>query len=84
MARWRSRVSGDSESSDSWNDPLAWATRYGVAPEKAGEGFLDLLLQGDGGAKARDAVLGAGRDGKPDALRKALQLILHCPEYQLA
>jgi uncharacterized protein (DUF1800 family) len=65
-------------------DPLAWTTRYGVAPEKAAGAFLDLLLQGDGGARARDAVLRAGQDGKPDGLRKALQLILHCPEYQLA
>jgi uncharacterized protein (DUF1800 family) len=65
-------------------DPLAWAKRYEVAPEKAAEALLDLLLQGDGGARARDAVLRAGQDGTADALRKALQLILHCPEYQLA
>jgi hypothetical protein len=65
-------------------DPLAWATRYGVPPEKAADTFLDLLLQGDGGTRAREAVLRAGRDGKPDALRKALQLILHSPECQLA
>jgi uncharacterized protein (DUF1800 family) len=64
-------------------DPLAWAKRHGVAPEKAAEAFLDLLLQGDGGAKARAAVLQAGADGKPDALRKELQLIVHCPEFQL-
>src|SRR5262249_22615887 len=56
-------------------DPLAWATRYGGAPEKATGAFLDLLLQGDGGGRARDAVLRAGQDGKPDGLRKALQLI---------
>jgi uncharacterized protein (DUF1800 family) len=65
-------------------DPLAWAKRHGIAPEQAAAAFLDLLLQGDGGAKARDAILRAGRDGKPDALRKALQLIVHCPEYQLS
>jgi uncharacterized protein (DUF1800 family) len=64
--------------------PLTWATRHGVAPGKAAGAFLELLLQGDGGAKAREAVLRAGQDGTPDALRKALQLILHCPEYQLA
>jgi uncharacterized protein (DUF1800 family) len=65
-------------------DPLAWAKANGVAPEKAAAAFLDLLLQGDGGARARDAVLRAGRDGKPDGLRKALQMIVHCPDYQLA
>src|SRR5262249_52746080 len=61
-------------------DPLAWGKRYGVAPAKAAEAFLDLLLVGDGSAKAREAVLRAGRDGTPEALRKALQLIVHCPE----
>jgi uncharacterized protein (DUF1800 family) len=65
-------------------DPLTWAKRYGVVPEKAGAALCDLLLQGDGGTRARDLVLAAGRDGKPESLRKALQLILHCPEYQLA
>ena len=65
-------------------DPLAWAKRHGVTPQKAAEAYLDLLLQTDGGAKARDAVLHAGRDGTADAPRKALQLIVHCPEYQLA
>jgi uncharacterized protein (DUF1800 family) len=64
-------------------DPLAWAKRHSIAPEQAAEAFLDLLLQGGGGAKAHEAILGAGRDGKPESLRKALQLIVHCPEYQL-
>ncbi len=65
-------------------DPLAWAKRYGVAPGKAAEALLDLLLQADGGSRAREAILRAGRGGTPDGLRKAVQLILHCPEYQLA
>jgi uncharacterized protein (DUF1800 family) len=65
-------------------DPTAWAKRYGVTSEKAAEALLDLLLQGDGGARAREAVLRAGQAGTPDGLRKALQLIVHCPEYQLA
>ncbi|HEX5273298.1 MAG TPA: DUF1800 domain-containing protein [Gemmataceae bacterium] len=65
-------------------DPLARAKRDGVAPEKTAEALVELLLQGDVGARARDAVLGAGRPGTADALRKAAQLIVHCPEYQLA
>jgi uncharacterized protein (DUF1800 family) len=65
-------------------DPISWARRHGVAPEDAAEVYLDLLLQDAGGARARDAILRAGRAGKPDDLRKALQLIVHCPEYQLA
>jgi hypothetical protein len=65
-------------------DPLAWARRYGVAPQHAAEAFLDLLLQGDCDGQARALIVRAGHDGRPDGLRKALQLIVHCPEYQLA
>jgi uncharacterized protein (DUF1800 family) len=65
-------------------DPLAWAKRHEVAPGKAADAFLDQLLQGDIGDKARDAVLRAGRVAAAAGLRKALQLILHCPEYQLS
>ena len=65
-------------------DAPAWAKRYDVAPEKAVEALLELLLQGDVSDKARGLILKAGRDGSADALRKALQLTVHCPEYQLA
>jgi hypothetical protein len=65
-------------------DPLAWAKRYAIAPEKAAEAFLELLLQVDGNDRARDLVLRAGREGGADDLRKALQLIVHCPDHQLA
>jgi uncharacterized protein (DUF1800 family) len=65
-------------------DPLAWAKRSGIAPAKAAEALLDLLLQADGSARARTEILRAGRDGTADGLRKAVQLIVHCPEYQLA
>jgi uncharacterized protein (DUF1800 family) len=65
-------------------DPLAWARRHGIAPEQATAALTDLLLQGDLGPQARTLVQGAGRNGQPDSLRKAIQLLLHCPEYQLA
>jgi hypothetical protein len=29
-------------------------------------------------------ILREGRDIRPDGLRKALQLIINCPEFQLA
>jgi uncharacterized protein (DUF1800 family) len=64
-------------------DPLAWATRYGVPPDRAAGAFLDLLLQGDLGDEARRLALDAGRDGAPDGLRKALQRLANCPEFQL-
>jgi uncharacterized protein (DUF1800 family) len=65
-------------------DPLAWARRHGVAAEKAADAFLDLLLQGEADDRARDLIRRAGRAGSADSLRKALQLIVHCPEFQLA
>jgi uncharacterized protein (DUF1800 family) len=65
-------------------DPLAWAGRNGIAPERAMETLVDLLLQGNLAAQARELILRTGRDGRADSLRKGLQLALHCPEYQLA
>ena len=65
-------------------DPTAWAKSYDIAPEKAVSALTDLLLQGDLSPHAHEMVITAGRDGQPDSLRKAVQLLLHCPEYQLA
>jgi uncharacterized protein (DUF1800 family) len=64
-------------------DPLAWAKKNEIAPEKAADALTDLLLQGDLDAQARALVQRAGRDGTADGLRKAIQMLLHCPEYQL-
>ncbi len=65
-------------------DPLAWARPQSMAPERTAEALVDLLLQGDLQARARELVVRTGSDGKPDSVRKALQLALNCPEYQLA
>jgi uncharacterized protein (DUF1800 family) len=65
-------------------DPLAWARRQGLAPGEAVEGYIAVLLQGDLSAHARSLALSAGRGGGPDGLRKAIQILLHCPEYHLA
>jgi uncharacterized protein (DUF1800 family) len=65
-------------------DPLAWVQRHGIAAGETTAAFLDLLLQGECDDQARDLILRVGRDGSADGLRKALQLIVHCPEYQLA
>jgi uncharacterized protein (DUF1800 family) len=65
-------------------DPLAWAARYKLSPDRAAGAFLDLLLQGDLCDEARRLALDAGRDGSRDGLRKALQRLVNCPEFQLA
>jgi uncharacterized protein (DUF1800 family) len=65
-------------------DPLAWAVRQGVASERAVEQLANLLLQDDSAPEARALAIATGRDGHADSLRKAFQLLLHCPEFQLA
>jgi uncharacterized protein (DUF1800 family) len=65
-------------------DPLAWARRCRIAPARATAALLDLLLQGDVGEDDRALIVRAGADGRADSLRRALQLILHCPQCQLA
>ncbi len=65
-------------------DPLAWAARYEIKPDQAAEAFLDLLLQRDLGDEARALVIEAGRDGSPNGLRKVIQRIVNCSEFQLA
>jgi uncharacterized protein (DUF1800 family) len=65
-------------------DPVAWADDHGVKPGEAAGAFVNLLLQGDLATDARDLILAAGRDGHPAGLRKSLQRLLHCPEFQLA
>jgi uncharacterized protein (DUF1800 family) len=66
------------------HDPLAWAKRHGIAAGKATEALIDLLLQKDVEVKDRELILRIGRDGSLDSVCKSLQLILHCPECQLA
>jgi uncharacterized protein (DUF1800 family) len=65
-------------------DPVAWAKSNRLPPKETAAGLIDLILQGDLAPEARQMVLHAARDGQPQSLRKALQLLLHCPECQLA
>jgi uncharacterized protein (DUF1800 family) len=65
-------------------DPVAWAVPYKLPGASAGGAFLDLLLQHDASDEACQLALDAGRDGSPDGLRKGLQRIVNCPEFQLA
>jgi uncharacterized protein (DUF1800 family) len=76
-------VWGRSENGLAPFDPLAWVGREKVAPDRAAAAFLELVLQGDLGDEARRLALDAGRDGTPDGLRKALQRLANCPEFQL-
>jgi uncharacterized protein (DUF1800 family) len=77
-------VWGRSENGLTPFDPLAWATRYATRPDRAAPALVDLLLQDDLADEARRLALAAGRDGTADGLRKTLQRLANCPEFQLA
>jgi uncharacterized protein (DUF1800 family) len=76
-------VWGRSENGLAPFDPLAWASHYKIAPENAGAVLVDLLLQDDLGADGRRLVLDSGRAGTPNDLRKTVQRLTNCPEFQL-
>ena len=65
-------------------DPLAWAQRCQIEPARIAEAMTELLLQGDLSDQARALIARAAADGSADRSRTAVQLILHCPEYQLS
>jgi uncharacterized protein (DUF1800 family) len=65
-------------------DVAAWAKRNGIAPDKTVDALIDLVLQTDPGPKVRALAANAVQGGKPDGLRKGLQLLLNCAEFQLA
>jgi uncharacterized protein (DUF1800 family) len=65
-------------------DPLAWAAGYKLPPARAATAFLDLLLDGELGDGARRLALDAARDHTADGLRKTLQRLTNCLEFQLA
>jgi uncharacterized protein (DUF1800 family) len=65
-------------------DPTAWAAQYKIAPDQAPAALVDLLLQDDLGDDARRLALEAGQDGAPNSLRKTIQRLANCPDFQLA
>jgi uncharacterized protein (DUF1800 family) len=64
-------------------DPLAWGEQNGVPRQEIGQALIDLLVQGDLTAEAREAALRVAQPADADSLRKCAQIIVHCPEYQL-
>jgi uncharacterized protein (DUF1800 family) len=65
-------------------DPMDWAARYKIDTGQIAQALLDLLLQNDLGKEARRLTLEAARGKNAVSLRKALQLLANCPEFQLA
>ena len=65
-------------------DPNAWAARYAIPAKNITGALIDLLLQGDLSDEARRLTLDVGHDGSPNGLRKVIQRIVNCAEFQLA
>ena len=75
---------GRAENGISPFDPMEWAARYKIDVDRLPQALIDLLLQDDLDKDPRRLALQAARDHRPTGLRKALQLIANCPEFQLA
>jgi uncharacterized protein (DUF1800 family) len=65
-------------------EPAAWAASHGIAPDRTVPRLADLLLQDGIAPEAHALAVETGRDGCSDSLRSALQILLHCSEFQLA
>jgi uncharacterized protein (DUF1800 family) len=65
-------------------DPLAWAAQYKLSADSVPQAFLDLLLQDDLSPEGRRIVLAVPNDSATASLRKVLQRLANCPEFQLA
>ena len=65
-------------------DPVEWAARYKINVDKCAQALIDLLLQDDLRKDARRLAFDAARGNSPVSLRKALQLLANCSEFQLA
>jgi uncharacterized protein (DUF1800 family) len=65
-------------------DPLVWTARNRIDAKRAPGALVDLLLQQNVSAQARESIVDAGRDGSANGLRKAIERIVNCSEFQLA
>jgi uncharacterized protein (DUF1800 family) len=65
-------------------DPLAWAAHDKLPPDRVAGALVELLLQSDLSDEARRLTLDAGHNGTAVGLRKALQRLANCPEFQLS
>ncbi len=65
-------------------DPPAWGKARDLRPDQAAAALVDLLLQDDLDPRARAVIDRTAAPATADALRRALQLALHTPDFQLA
>ena len=65
-------------------DAASWAAGNLVAKADVAHRLAELLLQGDLAPEAESMAIEAGSDATADGSRKVLQILLSCPEFQLA
>jgi uncharacterized protein (DUF1800 family) len=65
-------------------DVAAWAERNGVSPEQTVGTLIELLLTDGIDEASRQQILRASESRSADALRRALQLIVHYPRFHVA
>jgi uncharacterized protein (DUF1800 family) len=75
---------GRAENGISPFDPMEWAARYKIDVDRIKQELVALLVQDDLGKTARRLVVEAARDNSTIGLRKTVQLVANCSEFQLA
>ena len=63
---------------------LRWSEKNEIDADDIGRALIDLTLQDDVPAASKKLILSTARSRNEVALRKALQLIVHCPAYHLS
>lgn len=63
--------------------PQVSAVHPNAATAEAVTAFIELFFQDSLDVESRNQVLQAASDNRPESLRMALQLLLHCPAFQL-
>ena len=63
-------------------DPVAWLEQNNVPQSEAVSAFVELLLQGDASEEVISMATSVARPNDRIAYRRAIQILLHAPEYQ--
>jgi uncharacterized protein (DUF1800 family) len=65
-------------------DVQAWGERNDIPRGRIVTSLIELLLADEVGAESRQQIVRTAASGEPDALRRALQLVVHTPRFHLA
>lgn len=64
-------------------DAVGWAQANGIRPDQVANAMADLLLQRSVDPKTTDLARQAAHEDRADGPRRALQILLQAPEFQL-